>query len=371
MELNYLINIVNDLINRFECPILPFEYELKKELVNLNSFEKQIIRNKINSISYNIGALNVLKILKECDVCSISDYLGSINNEYEKLQIVTEILDDKDSYILFEELIDSNRFEDLIDMSIKNYVNDLIHRQDIIQNEIIMSTHELLPADHFTKSILPKFLNNLFHLDFKSPKELIEVISNQNDWNLEFRSFRVLRNVIDNIMPLYNSLIVKEICNLINSEKEICWFFILMIVNYIKDEYDGYVELKNLILTQITAFCETNSLHSLYKSLILARQLYHYTANIKKQTYQQWLKHNIGDLNYKLKNKSSFTDIMSSLENLIPFENDLEIVKIHISVQISAPSKEYSNVLAYKQLLRSREEVLMRENTELSQMFDD
>ena len=63
---------------------------------------------------------------------------------------------------------------------------------------------------------------------------------------------------------------------------------------------------------------------------------------------------------------------MCSLENLIPFENDLDIVKIHISVQISAPSKEYSNVLGYKQLLRSREEVLqIEENTELSQMFCD
>lgn len=62
---------------------------------------------------------------------------------------------------------------------------------------------------------------------------------------------------------------------------------------------------------------------------------------------------------------------MNNLENLIPFENDLDIVKIHISVQISAPSKEYSNVLAYKQFLRSREEVLMRENNELSQMFSE
>jgi hypothetical protein len=103
----------------------------------------------------------------------------------------------------------------------------------------------------------------------------------------------------------------------------------------------------------------------------MARQLYHYTAYKKKLTYQQWIKNNIGDLNYKLKNKSAFKDIMSSLENLIPFENDLDVVKIHISVQISAPSKEYSNVLAYKQFLRSREDVLMRENTELTQMFSD
>jgi len=76
-------------------------------------------------------------------------------------------------------------------------------------------------------------------------------------------------------------------------------------------------------------------------------------------------------MNYKLKNKSAFADIMSSLENLIPFENDLDVVKIHISIQISAPSKEYSRVLAYKQLLRSREDVLLKENTELSQMFSD
>jgi len=245
MELNYLINIVNDVTKRFEHPALPFEHELKKELINLNEYEKQVLRNKINSISYNIGALNVLKLLKECDICSITDYLGSINDDFEKLQIVTEILDDEESYILFAELIDSNRFNDLIDMAIKNYVNDLIHRQGIIQNEIIMSTQKLLPTDNFTKCILPKFLNNLFHLDFKNPKELIEAVTNQNDWTQEFGSFRVLRSVIDNVMHSYNNVIVKEICSLINSEKDICWFFILMAVNYIKDEYDGHVELKS------------------------------------------------------------------------------------------------------------------------------
>jgi hypothetical protein len=245
MELNYLINIVNDLSRRFEQPTLPFEHELKRELINLNDFEKQILRNKINSISYNIGALNVLKILKECDICSISDYLGSISDDYEKLQIVTELLDDIESYVLFNELIDNNRFNELIDMAIKNYVSDLIHRQDIIQNEIIMSTHKLLPADNFTKCILPKFLTNLFHLDFKNQKELIEAVSNQNEWNLEFGSFRVLRNILDNVMPLYNNLIAKEICSLINSEKNICWFFILMAISYIKDENDGHAELKS------------------------------------------------------------------------------------------------------------------------------
>lgn len=131
------------------------------------------------------------------------------------------------------------------------------------------------------------------------------------------------------------------------------------------------MSFSDLIYSQINAFCETNSLNSLYKSLLLARQLYHYSPYKKKLAYQQWIKNNIGDINYKLKNKSAFGDIMSSLENLIPFENDLDVVKIHISIQISAPSKEYSRVLAYKQLLRSREDVLLKENTELSQMFSD
>lgn len=371
MELNYLINIVNDLSNRFENPNVPFEHELRRELLNLGDFEKKIVERKVNSMAYNVGTLHCMKLLK--GITTISEYLTNVTSIQEKLQIITEILDDKQHVDCLIDIIDSNLFNDLIDLSIKTYVNDLIHQQNIIENEIIMSLQENLPAEAFTTSILTKFLNHLFHMEFKNTDELIDVFSNQKDWNLEYGSFRVLKNVIQNIMPSYNNVIVKEIKSLIQNDKKVCWFFMLMVIGYIKEEYDGYVELKSKILELITqshvtcyiftdlvngymsTFIETQNLESLQKSLILARQLYHYTVDKQKLSYQQWLKNNIGDLNYRLKDKSTFSDIIQTLENLVPFENDLDIVKITLSVQISAPSKEYSKVLGYKQLLKSRE----------------
>lgn len=246
MELNYLINIVNDITNRFARTKMPYEHELKQELRNLSEFEKQIVKDKVNSIDYNIGALNVIKILKECEVTSISEYLGKINSMNEKLLIITDILDDKSSYYLLEELIDSNAVDDLLDMSMKNYVNDIIHQQSIIENEIISSTQQRLTAEHFTACILPKFLSNLFLANFNSVKELIETVTNQKDWNLEYGFFKVLSSIFNNIMPTYNTFIVKEICNLIQNEKNACWFFVLMAVGYVKEEYNGYVELKSM-----------------------------------------------------------------------------------------------------------------------------
>lgn len=143
-----------------------------------------------------------------------------------------------------------------------------------------------------------------------------------------------------------------------------------MFINFFHPTFNVLIST-DLIHSQFNTFCESYNMSSLYKSLILSRQLYFYTANEKSISYQQWLKNNIGDLNYKLKNKAAFADIIQNLENVVPFENCLDIIQLHISCQISAPRKEYSRVLEYKQMLRSREEILLKENNELSKMFVD
>lgn len=245
MELEYLCNIVNHVGSCFGLKRIPYEHELKREIVNLSYFEKRVLRNQVHEMDYNIGTLNVIKLLKECDVTTVSEYLSAVDSTEEKLLIITEIFDDRSSYELLEEIIDSNKFGDLVNLCVKNYINDLIHRQDIIENEIITTSENLLPPELFVRCMLPNFLANLFHFDLKNVKELSEIVSNQKDWNVEYSSFKVLRSVFEKILPNYNSFIAKEICNLIQNEKQICWFFILMAVGYVKEEYDGYVELKS------------------------------------------------------------------------------------------------------------------------------
>ena len=71
-----------------------------------------------------------------------------------------------------------------------------------------------------------------------------------------------------------------------------------------------------------------------------------------------WAKNNFGDLKYSLKDSQTFSDLLQSLQNIVVYENDIEVLKVHIGCQISAPSKMYSTVLEYKEILKSKEETL-------------
>lgn len=51
-----------------------------------------------------------------------------------------------------------------------------------------------------------------------------------------------------------------------------------------------------------------------------------------------------------------FTDLLKSLQNMIEYENDDEIISIHLLCPISAPNFKYQYVREYKQILRSRTE---------------
>lgn len=106
------------------------------------------------------------------------------------------------------------------------------------------------------------------------------------------------------------------------------------------------------------SFRENNDLKSLYISIILARQIFHYSTSIEESTYKTWVKNNFGELKYFVKEAGAFNELLQTLQNLVVYENDCEILKIHISCQMSAPSKMYSAVLEYKEILKSKQEVL-------------
>lgn len=127
--------------------------------------------------------------------------------------------------------------------------------------------------------------------------------------------------------------------------------------------------ISDLINLHVNAFCESNNINSLYKALILSRQMYHYSLETKKTSYQQWLKNNIGDINYKLKNRPSFSELIQLLENVIPYENDTDVIQLHISCQIPAPRKEYSRVMEYKDILRTRLDVLIQQDQKLTEIM--
>lgn len=91
--------------------------------------------------------------------------------------------------------------------------------------------------------------------------------------------------------------------------------------------------------------------------MILARQLYHYS--LETSTYSAFVKHNFAGLKYTIGKNENFNDLLQSLSNIVVYENDPDVLHIHTMCQISAPSKMYSLVLEYKEILKSKEAMLL------------
>lgn len=355
MDFSYLKNILNNLIQRTEYRNLPHVYELKRELHCLNKNEKKIIKNRIKDLQYNIGTFDVIKMLNEENILSISEYLENIKEDFEAMQIITDLFDDSvNSLDLLTEVLASNKFQEQIDESLKNYVQDLIEHPELIKIELLSSTCESLPKNVFQNSILKKSLQHLTHYKNDTDKDFSHVITQQKEWNVQYGE-GMLANTFKSIIPSHGEFIVNELISIINQEG-INWFYVLMIVNFFNEDGPGYKYIKITITSYFKKFKETNDITSLYKSIILARQLLHYSP--VTSTYKAWVKNNIGELKYSLKNAECFTDLLQSLQNLVVYENDCDIIRIHIGCQISAPSKMYSTVLEYKEILKSKDEVL-------------
>lgn len=243
MEFNYLRNIINELIKRFQHRSFPHEFQIKQQLHYLDENDRKLIRNTIKSESYDIGTFSVIKILKSENILGICDYLEGISDEYEVLQIITDLLDDsvKSIDLLKEVLINSN-FQAQVDQALENYIEDLIAHPELIKTELILSTSNLLPTNIFCTSILNKLINHLIYRQDEHTLEIHEVVSRQIEWNDEFRDCGLLSKVFINIMPLHSEFIINKIMPI--AEEKINWFYLLLIVNYLKEDHVGYGEMK-------------------------------------------------------------------------------------------------------------------------------
>ena len=73
--------------------------------------------------------------------------------------------------------------------------------------------------------------------------------------------------------------------------------------------------------------------------------------------YQNWLKATVGEMNYNLKDSQKFTIAIEMLQQIISYENDIDIVNIHAETAISSPRGTHHLVLEYKQMLRTKSAV--------------
>lgn len=71
--------------------------------------------------------------------------------------------------------------------------------------------------------------------------------------------------------------------------------------------------------------------------MLMARQLSYASGSDRVESYRQWYKYQIAEINYTLKSKDDFQYALKSLTALVPHEQDPEFLQVHMNTPIPAP----------------------------------
>jgi Fanconi anaemia group A protein N terminus len=320
----------------------------------------------------------VLKILQDCKILKITDYLLTQTNEEDIQGIIADIIDLEESpHQLLREVITITRSSGVICTNFHQcfvqYTSDVINRPEVVKNEFITSIESLLEFEDF-RDLIVRFMTELMSQEETEHINLTQVLSNQKDWNLKFGEARLklVVKIVKQISINHTDAIVKILLKQINLEKKNCnWFFFLLIMRYVKQESKDVNDLKGKFLNffedscliclnlpvflkfSFKKFLESNNADHLVMMLIIARQLYHY-SNAPTNSYHTWVRSTIGEMNSTLKDAAKFTQTLDALQKIISYERDFDVVNIHAEIAIPSPRGTNHIVLEYKQLLKTR-----------------
>lgn len=117
-------------------------------------------------------------------------------------------------------------------------------------------------------------------------------------------------------------------------------------------QYLNTIFLLDFLKTLFNKFHETSFIDNLFIMLIVGRQFLFYSAD--SATYKNWVKLTFGEMQYNLKSQPKFKQTLESLQSLIFYETDMDILEVHLNTPIK-PLRGFNNlVLEYKQQLRVR-----------------
>jgi hypothetical protein len=213
--------------------------------------ENELHEKRLVELDYNVGALQVIKILKDCGILSVSEYLHHQTIEEDVQGIIADIIDLDTSGELLTEVIIATRTSILINTQFHQcfiqYTADVIERPDLIKHEFIASTSSFLSPQDSWELIASRFLTELIEQEVVLNLNLVEVFSNQKSWNEKYteEKFKLVNEILGRISKNHNEEVVKFVVKQFQTEKNNNWFYLLMIVRLIDSCAKGLNDVKS------------------------------------------------------------------------------------------------------------------------------
>lgn len=195
--------------------------------------------------------MQVLKILKETNILTLTDYLIHKENEAEVERIIADVLDCEDEQDLLAEVIIGSTSSELINSQFqecfRQFSSDVIDRPELIRNDFITGIEPQLPPDVYRDSIVLRFINELLAHEQENIVERNQVFAKQKDWNEQFggEKLKLLTRILRHVALNHSEAIVKLLITNCVSNSSFNWFFFLVILGSINQKAKALDELKS------------------------------------------------------------------------------------------------------------------------------
>ena len=202
---------------------------------------------------YNIGALKVLKLLKDADILNLTEYLGNISNEADVQGIIGDMIDCDDPQMqdLLVEVVMGSKSSEVINLQFKEcfrqYVDDVVNRSELIKNEFITTIEQRLPPDIYRDFIILQLVNGLLAIELQNITDIKQVFKCQKEWNCQFSNNKLslLSRILHHIASNHSETLAKLLINKLQTNADLNYLFALFILNHIDQKSKGMEELKS------------------------------------------------------------------------------------------------------------------------------
>ncbi|XP_050090381.1 uncharacterized protein LOC126574301 [Anopheles aquasalis] len=369
MSYAYLHHIVKDTKRRIENESrrLPpaedsSEDEYRLQLKHLRCKERNIVKETFLKQEWNIGSAHVLAMLQDAGILTASEFILSLACPDLTQQIMNDLLETE--YSLLAHLV-KFAFKDnhlsvtltkVLEECFSGLLNDLKDNPNIIPCNYLAELKAYLPSEEL--ALVRNEHLQLLLMDPDQSGSLDEAIREQDRWRTELEEIKdtVLGSMLREVLPNGTCLLallkkMLDSCGIISLKYAL--HLMRSLSKRVGDDNDNIRAMKEWMKTLFTETVATGLKSKLQLMLVLAREICSANQHVLG-SYSVWYKQTIGEMKYGGMKKDQFLRMLEMLTEILPSETNLEVLKVHSTIGISAPIRCNEYVLNYKQLCRAR-----------------
>ncbi|XP_055536412.1 uncharacterized protein LOC129725044 isoform X2 [Wyeomyia smithii] len=322
-------------------------------------FYDVILKKQFMQHEWSLGSTTVLAIYRNAEITTVSEFVLSLNSREEIQQVMNDLLETK--HILLAELIQVSN----LGVSYSVAINEILREcftlalNDLLENSDIIPCNYLRQLRPYLKDVELNALRNQ-HIQLLLCKDigctLEQAIGLQHNWiaDNQIGTNSVLNELMLEMVQDTANTIAKLFESMTNTN--ISWKHFLSLLHLvsvaINDNKVEILRLRAIIKETFNEIIKHGQFEKFVQLILTAREICAANKHVLGE-YSSWYKVTFGEMSYRL-TKENFILVMEMMTKLIPLEESLEYLQIHVKMAISSPPKCMEIVVTYKQLCRAQ-----------------